>query len=180
MSQPLWRGRILRAFLSSAVFLSIVAIGCTLPEVKRAEQLAKAGNWDGAVEAYRQAAKKEPFDPAIQTALEQAKGRAAEQHYAEGRRFLKENHLAEALYEFKQALGLDPSRSEHHAALHDALRLKEAQTQLQTADKLKGLGRLEEALDAYERAVELDPSLLAALESITTLTQQQRAATSLG
>ena len=180
MNQPHGRGRILRAFLSSAVFLSIVAIGCTLPEVKRGEQLAKAGNWDGAVEAYRQAAKKEPFDPAIQTALEQAKTRAAEQHYAEGRRFLKENHLAEALYEFKLALGLDPSRSEHHAALHDALRLKEAQTQLQTADKLKGLGRLEEALDAYERAVERDPSLLVALEGITALTQQQRAATALG
>ncbi|TLY38317.1 MAG: tetratricopeptide repeat protein, partial [Nitrospirae bacterium] len=168
------------AFLSS-LMVAIVLIGaCTLPEVRRAEKLAKAGNWDEAVEAYRQAQKKAPFDPAIQTALEQAKARAAEQHYTEGRRFLKENRLAEALSAFKQALGLDPSRSEHHAALHDALRLKEAHTQLQTADKLRGLGRLEEALDAYERAVELDPSLLAALEGITTLTQQQRAATALG
>src|SRR5881296_4136832 len=168
------------AFLSS-LMVAIVLIGaCTLPEVRRAEKLAKAGNWDEAVEAYRQAQKKAPFDPAIQTALEQAKARAAEQHYTAGRRFLKENRLAEALSEFKQALGLDPSRTEHHAALHDALRLKEAHTQLQTADKLRGLGRLEEALDAYERAVELDPSLLAALEGITVLTQQQRAATALG
>src|SRR5207247_1162373 len=114
------------AFLSS-LMVAIVLIGaCTLPEVRRAEKLAKAGNWDEAVEAYRQAQKKAPFDPAIQTALEQAKARAAEQHYTAGRRFLKENRLAEALSEFKQALGLDPSRTEHHAALHDALRFKDA------------------------------------------------------
>ena len=134
MNQRQGRGRLGRAFLRSAVFLSIVAIGCTIPEVRTADKLAAQGRWDEAVEAYRQAGKKEPFDPAIQTALEQAKARAAEQHYAEGRRFLKETRLAEAHYEFKLALGLDPSRSEHHAALHDALRLKEAQTQLQTAD----------------------------------------------
>ena len=64
------------AFLSSLIAAIVLVGGCTLSEVKRAEQLAKAGNWDGAVEAYRQAAKKEPFDPAIQTALEQAKARA--------------------------------------------------------------------------------------------------------
>ena len=180
MNQRQQRGWLGRAFLSSAVFVIIVTIGCTIPEVRKADKLAAQGRWDEAVEAYRQAQKKAPFDPAIQTALEQAKARAAEQHYTEGRRFLKENRLAEALSAFKQALGLDPSRAEHHAALHDALRLKEAHTQLQTADKLRGLGRLEEALDAYERAVELDPSLLAALEGITTLTQQQRAATALG
>ena len=97
MNQPHGRGWLGRAFLSSLVFVSIVAIGCTLPEVKRAEQLAKAGNWDGAVAAYREAQKKEPFDPAIQTALEQAKGRAAEQHYAEGRRLLNETRLAVGL-----------------------------------------------------------------------------------
>src|SRR5439155_136013 len=52
--------------------------------------------------------------------------------------------------------------------------------EVRKADKLAAQGRWDEALDAYERAVELDPSLLAALEGITTLTQQQRAATALG
>src|SRR5574341_1473361 len=168
------------AFLSAVIVAITLIGGCTLAEVKRAKQLGNAGDWDGAVAAYREAQKKDPFDTDIQTALEEAKGRAAEQHYAAGRQFLKENRQAEALYEFKLALGYDPSRSEHHVALADALRLKEAQTQLQTAEKLKGLGRLDEALDAYERAVQLDPNLVAALEGITTVTQQKRAAGGLG
>ncbi|TLY45260.1 MAG: hypothetical protein E6K58_00365, partial [Nitrospirae bacterium] len=107
MNQRQQRSWLGRAFLSSAVFVIIVAIGCTIPEVRKADKLAAQGRWDEAVEAYRQAQKKAPFDPAIQTALEQAKARAAEQHYTEGRRFLKENRLAEALSAFKQALGLD-------------------------------------------------------------------------
>jgi prepilin-type N-terminal cleavage/methylation domain-containing protein len=46
--------------------------------------------------------------------------------------------------------------------------------QLQTADKLLNLGRSEEALTGYERAVELEPSLTQALTHITEITAQQR------
>lgn len=52
--------------------------------------------------------------------------------------------------------------------------LKEANDQLQTADKFLNLGRSEEALAAYERAIELDPSLTQALTHITEITAQQR------
>ncbi|MEK6618849.1 MAG: secretin N-terminal domain-containing protein, partial [Nitrospirota bacterium] len=166
--------------LSSVVFVSLVAIGCTMPEVRLADRLAAQGQWDEAVAAYRQAAKKDPFNSTIQQRLAHAKGRAAEQHYAAGRQALQETRLPEALQEFKLALGLDPSRNEHHAAMNDALRLKEAQERLQSARKLQGLGRLEEALEAYERSVELDPSLVQAVEGITAVTQQQRAAKALG
>jgi general secretion pathway protein D len=159
--------------------IMVLAAGCSLPEVRTAERLAAEGNWDGAVEAYRAAVKKAPFDQALQAGLTRAKARAAEQHYAEGRRHLQDNRLPEALHEFKLALGLDPSRSEHHAAMGDALRLKEARDQVQAADKLQSLGRYDEALQAYERAAELDPSLSQALEGITTLTQQQQAAKAL-
>jgi len=154
--------------------------GCKTPEARMAEQFSTQGQWDDAVAAYRQAAKKDPFDKAIQQGLEQAKARAAEQHYAAGRRFMKDNRLADALQEFKVALGLNPSRSEHHVAMGEALRLKEAREQLQAAEKLRGLGRLDEALDAYERAVELDPDLTQALQGITAVTEQQRAANAIG
>jgi general secretion pathway protein D len=55
------------------------------------------------------------------------------------------------------------------------LRLKEAREQVHAAEKLQTLGRLDEALEAYERAVELDPSLTQALEGITAVTELQRA-----
>ncbi|MGH7260375.1 MAG: tetratricopeptide repeat protein, partial [Nitrospiraceae bacterium] len=147
---------------------------CTMPEVKQGDQLAAKGDWDGAVAAYRGALKKKPFDEDVKQRLAQAKARAADQHYAEGRQYLKENRLAEAVQAFKQALSLDPSRSEHQTAVSDAFRLKEARDRLQAADKLKNLGRLDEALAAYEQAVQLDPDLTKALEGITAIAAQQQ------
>lgn len=158
------RGILLACFLATA---------CTLPEVKQGDQLAAKGDWDGAVAAYRGALKKAPFDKDVQKRLGQAKTRAADQHYAAGRQYLKENRLAEAVQAFKQALSLDPSRIEHQTAVSDAFRLKEARDRLQAADKLKNLGRLDEALAAYEQAVQLDPDLTKALEGITAIAAQQ-------
>ena len=150
-----------------------IVAACTMPEVKQGEQLAAKGDWDGAVAAYRSALKKKPFDEDVKQRLDQAKTRAADQHYAEGRQHLKENRLAEAVQAFKQALSLDPSRSEHQTAVSDAFRLKEARDRLHAAEKFQTLGRLDEALAAYEQAVQLDPDLTKALEGITAIAAQQ-------
>ncbi|MBA5868395.1 MAG: tetratricopeptide repeat protein [Nitrospira sp. CR2.1] len=147
--------------------------GCASPELRRADRLASDGEWDKAVAAYRDALKSDPFDEALKEKLEVAKQQAVA-HYNHGRRALKERRLAEALTAFKTALGFDPTKVERHAGIADALRLKEANDQLQTADKLLNLGRSEEALTAYERAVELDPNLTQALTHITEITAQQR------
>ncbi|MEE8606921.1 MAG: tetratricopeptide repeat protein, partial [Nitrospiraceae bacterium] len=147
----------------------LLVTGCTLPEVRTAEQLAAQGNWDGAVVAYRAALKKDPFDQSIQEHLKQAQRRAADSHAARARQLLKDDRLAEALQEFKLALSLDPARREHHLGFGDVMRLKEARVALREANTLRNLGRLEEAIEAYERAVELDPDLTPALEAITTI-----------
>ncbi len=167
-------------FLLSTLTVVFSLGACTMPEVRTAEKLAAEGNWDGAVAAYRAAMKKDPMDRALQDRLNQAKARAAEQHYAQGRKHLKANQIMESLNEFKLALGLDPSRSEHHVAFGEALRLKDARDQVQAGEKLMNLGRYEDALGAYERAVEMDPGLTQAVEAITTITQQQRAAETVG
>ncbi|MEX5213389.1 MAG: hypothetical protein NW703_04425 [Nitrospiraceae bacterium] len=88
--------------------------------------------------------------------------------------------MPEALTELKLAMGYDPSNRDYQAALADALRLKQAQDQLQLARRFQGMGRTDEALAIYERVVELDPSLIEALTGITTLTTQHRAAQSVG
>lgn len=154
--------------------------GCASPELKQANRLAEQGQWEEAVLAYREAQRKAPFDDMIRQRLDRAKGYAAEGHYTRGRTALAEHRLPEALQEFKLALGLDPTKAEHHAAITDALRLKESQEQLQAAKKLQNLGRVEEALAAFERTVELDPSQTTALEGITELTKQQRATKVIG
>lgn len=150
--------------------------GCATHELRQANRYAEAGQWDQAVAAYQEAQRKAPFDDKIQRQLEQAKTAAAADHYALGKLAFENHRLADALQEFKLALGLDPSKAEYHAMIADAIRLKESQEHLQTARKLQNLGRVEEALTAFERAVELDPTQTVALESITELTKQQRAA----
>ena len=160
--------------LTSLVLVVTLLAGCASPTLRRAERLAEDGEWDKAVVAYRDALKTDPFDEALKDKLEAAKQQAAVPHYSNGRRALEERRIADALTEFKAALGLDPTKVEHHTGMADALRLKEANDQLHMADKLLNLGRTEEALTAYERAVELDPHLTQALTHITEITAQQR------
>jgi general secretion pathway protein D len=59
--------------------------------------------------------------------------------------------------------------------LLEALRLKDARGQNREADRLAQLGRTDEAMEAYARAAELDPSFKEPLESISKLTEEQQA-----
>ena len=161
------------------VFLLQACAGLS-PEARYAEELLEKQMFDGAVAAYREAIKNDPFNAELQTKLEEAKTQAAGYHYGRGRTFLKSKQLPEALQEFQIALGLDPTKSAHHVALGDAVRLKNARTSLHDAEKLRRFGRLDEAMAAYERAIELDPSLVAAVEGLTSLVQDQQTRKKLG
>ncbi len=175
----LFRHAAISAFLIG-VSLTLAACNAAAPDIKLAEELVQQGQWDAAVGSYREALKKDPFNDEIEKALTTTKKQAAQIHYQQGRKFLRQNHLPEAMQEFEIALGLDPSRPEHHSALGDVVRLKDAQQLLQDAKKLQNLGRLDDAMNAYERAIELDPNLTEALEGITAIAQEQTVYQSLG
>lgn len=162
------------------LLVGFVMVACAAPEVQRAEELVQQEDWDGAVAEYREALRQDPFNQELQRILTEVKTQAAKKHYAEGRRYLEEKQLPEALQEFQIALGLDPSRPEHHTALGDTVRLKDTRRALQDGEKLRNLGRLEEAMAAYERAIGLDPSLAQALDGITAIAQMQHAYKTIG
>ncbi|MCA9477376.1 MAG: tetratricopeptide repeat protein, partial [Nitrospira sp.] len=155
-------------------------LACTMQEVRLGEELEQKGDWDGAINAYRDALRKQPFNKEIEQKYEEVKTKSAEQHFSRGREWLKEGKLAEALQEFQVALGLDPQKPEHHTALNDAWRLKNARQTLMDAKQMEHLGRYDDALTLYESAVELDPSLTDAVEGITRVVQQQKAVQSIG
>jgi len=161
-------------------FLTLVACSAAGPDLKRAQEMVQQQQWDAAVAAYRQALNKDPFNDEIKEALNNAKIQAAHVHYQQGRKFLKNMQLPEAMQEFEMALGLDPSRPEHHSALGDVVRFKDARQFLKDGQQLQNLGRLDDAMNAYERAIELDPNLTEALEGITAIAQEQKAYHSLG
>ncbi|MCC6964955.1 MAG: secretin and TonB N-terminal domain-containing protein [Nitrospira sp.] len=155
--------------------LLALTVGCGITEVRVAEQLGAQGDWDGAVKAYRDALKLAPVDFELQRQLDYAKAQAADMHFVAGQRVLGERQIDEAILEFKTALGLNPGAREYHVALSDVARMKEARDVLQMAQKLRSGGRTEEAMRAYERALELDPDLQEAVEGVGALTAQARA-----
>lgn len=160
--------------------MAVGLLACTLGEVRLGNELEQQGDWDGAVNAYREALKKDPFDKEIERKYRFAKNKAAEHHFARGREWLKKGELGEALQEFQFALGLDPENPEHHSALTDAWRLKNARQTLLDAKQMEDHGRFDDALSLYESAVELDPTLMAAIEGITRVVKQQQALQSIG
>jgi len=155
------------------VFLS----GCAYfasPDVKRGDQQLAAGNWEEASLAYKQALKDDPFDLKLQSKYTLARERAAASYEERGRAYLKDHQPDLALEQFKRALTIEPSSSEHQSGLLEALRLKDARAQNREADRLAQLGRADEAMEAYAKAAELDPSFKEPLASISKITEEQQ------
>ena len=144
------------------------------PDVKRGDQHLAAERWEEAIVAYKQALKEDPFDPSLQGKYVLARERAAATYAERGRTFLKEKQIDLALEEFKRALAIEPSSADHQAGFMEATRVKESQSQYREAERLVQLGRNEEAMSSFARAVELDPTYQEALESITRLTEEQQ------
>jgi general secretion pathway protein D len=145
------------------------------PDVKRGDQQLSVGNWEEASLAYRQALKDDPFNPTLQSKYIMARERAAASYEERGRAYLKERQPDLAMEQFKRALTIEPSSAEHQSGLLEALRLKDARGQNREADRLAQLGRIDEAMDVYAKAAELDPSFKEPLDSISKLTEEQQA-----
>jgi len=161
-----------------AIGVMAFLVGCayfTSPDVKRGDQQLAGGNWEEASLAYKQALKDDPFNSTLLGKYTMARERAAAAYEERGRGYLKDHQPDLAMEQFKRALTLEPSSAEHQSGLLEALRLKDARGQNREADRLAQLGRTDEAMEAYAKAAELDPSFKEPLESISRLTEEQQA-----
>lgn len=168
-------GRVARAAL---MLIGLSCFGCALmasSETRRGDQHMTAGNWEEASQAYKEALKEDPFDPSLQSKYALARERAAAMYEERGRSLLKDHQVDLAIEQFKRALTLEPSSSEHQASLSEAVRVKEARVQHREAERLAQLGRTDEAMGGFARAAELDPTFHDPLESISRLTEEQQA-----
>ena len=165
--------------LSILVILVLVLLtACSTlwsPHIQRGDQFVREENWEEALLAYQEALKENPFDDQLLGKVFLAKRRTASVYLEQGNKFLKQRHFTRAIEAYKRALKLQPTKELHHSALANVFRLKKAEELAFEADKLRLLGRLDEAMDSYQRSAELDPDLEMALEGVASLSEQQHA-----
>ncbi|MGE0471480.1 MAG: putative General secretion pathway protein D [Candidatus Nitrospira kreftii] len=156
----------------------LLLTGCSLfisLEVKRGDQHLAGERWEAASLAYKEALKDDPFNSSLQGKYALSRERTAAMYAERGRTFIREQRADLALEEFKRSLTIEPSNAEYQAGFQEATRLKESRSQYREAERLAQLGRVQEALGSYARAVELDPKYQDPLEGITRLTEDQQA-----
>ena len=135
-----------RAALTSAALLLAVlaAAGCgTSAAFRTAQQAELRNDFDRAVIEYGRAVEERPDDRQAQLALNRAKLRAAEAHYAAGRRLARLSRWEDALAEFQIAWDLNPTRGD----VADALRAARENVRSEMEARAEGVTELEALID---------------------------------
>ena len=111
----------------------------------RGEDAARAGDWDAAVEHYRQAVQQDPDRADYQIALERAMLAASAQHLDQARVLEARDQLEDALREYRRASQYDPSNRQIAGKVNEMERrirdLAEAQRPTPTIQQLQQAAR---------------------------------------
>ena len=119
------------------VLLTLMVSACaTAGALRNGERAERERDYDQAVVIYTRALQERPRDRNLQLALDRARLRAAQMHYAEGRRLEREARWEDALAEFQIAYDLNPGMADIERALRgarEAMRTELAAAEGQTA-----------------------------------------------
>ena len=130
--------------LLGLVVMAALVAGCAAGRaLGRAEAAARAGDWDAAVEQYRQAVQAEPDRVDYQIALERAMRNASILHLDQARVLEARGQLEDALREYRRASEYDPANRQLAAkALEIERRIRD---EVEAARPRASIQRLQEA-----------------------------------
>lgn len=157
------------------VFLAVALLTGCLARVHIDPQVENPEDWLQTVMEYRAQANEHPRKAEYQMALEKVERAAAEHYLAEGRALQEAGKLDEAIVAFRNGLVAQAENEPLRHALSRTMALKEAQNQYEQAVSFIELGRLDEAKQRLERALELAPFHEAAQQSLQKVAQDLRA-----
>jgi tetratricopeptide (TPR) repeat protein len=106
--------------LAAIICIALTAAGCGAARTfGRAENAARAGDWDAAVEYYRRAVQESPDRSDYKIALERAMINASHQHLNQAQVAEARGELEEALREYRRASDFDPPNRQLAAKVID-------------------------------------------------------------
>src|SRR5580765_396939 len=130
--------------IAAALTLTIALQGCaTTASLRSGERAEQGQDYDRAVAEYTAALKKHPDDRLIQVALQRAKLRSSQDHFARARRLEATGKLDEALVEFQIAAEMNPGSAD----IDDALRNVRTQLRTKVVVSREGKTQLETLID---------------------------------
>jgi general secretion pathway protein D len=130
--------------IAATLALTIALQGCaTTASLRSGERAEQGQDYDRAVAEYTAALKKHPNDRTTQLALQRAKLRSSQDHYARARRLEATGKLDEALVEFQIAAEMNPG----NADIDDALRNVRTQLRTKVVVSREGKTQLETLID---------------------------------
>ena len=139
-----------RAVVPLAVLVVCLAGCATTAGLRAAQQAEAAQDYDRAVAEYTRILAQDPDNPGVRQALERARLRAAQDHFAGGRRLEATDRLDQALVEYQLAAELNPGS----AQIDDALRALRTRLRNRVALAREGQTDLEAMI---ERVRDLPP-----------------------
>src|SRR5689334_9083267 len=117
-SEPAGPDRLSLRRAAAAVIVCALAAGCAASgAIHRGETAERRQDYDVAVAEYAKAVKLKPDDAGGRAALERAKLRASQDHFARARRFAASGKLDIALAEYELSAELNPSNGDVDAEL---------------------------------------------------------------
>ncbi len=128
----------------------------------RGDRAAERREWQAAERAYTEARRLEPGSPEVEACFKRLTEKRANHHFQRGQELLTAGNPFDAIGEFEQALLYQPDHPRAQEALGRARRERQdreerAEAALQDGRRAWSVGRCDEALRLFSRAMDLDP-----------------------
>ena len=163
------------AYRALPVLLAFVIPACASTGALRSgERAERARDYDRAVVIYTQALEERPGDRNLQLALERARLRAAQMHYAEGRRLERDAQWADALAEYEIAYDLNPGMADIERALRVAREAMRAELAAAPEGRTALEALIDSTFDAAPPGLDL-PRNIALPDSVVFSSESSRA-----
>ncbi len=159
-----------------ALLVITAFFGCT-PDtryLREGHRYADAGDWDKAVTFFQKANEDNPGDTEISLMLRRSKFKASQMHLERGKIYLQQGLFIEAMEEFQISMALNPANIPASDLFAEAQNKSDARHYYKQGRNFLKTKKNSQALEAFQKAVELDPDFEPAGKALSYWEQEKK------